>query len=65
MKLNPKTAKAIKDYVIAVGASAATMGIALASSIAPQYAILIGAVTAPLAKWADKTSKDYGIGSKK
>jgi hypothetical protein len=53
----------IKSYLRAVFASAVTMGIALLTNLKPEYAILIGAITAPLAKWADKTEKEYGIGS--
>ncbi len=34
------------------------------SDLAPEYAILIGGLTAPLAKWADKTEQEYGLGSK-
>jgi hypothetical protein len=40
------------------------MGLALAADLAPEQAILIGALAAPLAKWADKTEKEYGIGAK-
>ncbi len=39
------------------------MGLALAADLAPEYAILIGSIAAPLAKWADKTEKEYGLGS--
>ena len=63
MKISKKTKKAVKDYLLAVAASAVTMGVALAADVAPQYAVLIGAVTAPIVKWADKTSKEYGRGS--
>ena len=64
-KLKSKEFKAaFKSYLRAVLASAITMGIALATDMAPEYAILIGSVTAPLAKWADKTEKEYGLGSK-
>jgi len=63
MKLNAKQKKALKDYGLAVFASAVTMGVALLTDMAPQYAIIIGAVAAPLTKWASKNSKDYGIGS--
>jgi hypothetical protein len=63
MKLNAKQKKALKDYGIAVLASAVTMGVALLTDMAPQYAIIIGAVAAPATKWASKNSKDYGIGS--
>lgn len=59
----PKEVRAIKDYALAVLAAAVTMGIALASDLAPQYAVVIGALAAPAAKWANKNSKDYGLGS--
>ena len=61
---SPKTIAAFKSCARAVLASAVTMGIALAADLAPQYAILIGSVSAPLAKWADKTEQEYGLGSK-
>jgi hypothetical protein len=62
-KLNAKQKKALKDYGLAVVASAVTMGVALLTDMAPQYAIIIGAIAAPATKWASKNSKDYGIGS--
>jgi hypothetical protein len=58
---DPKTKAAFKSYLRAVLASAVTMGIALAMDVAPQYAILIGGLAAPAAKWADKTEKEYGL----
>lgn len=61
---SPKTIAAFKSYARAVLASAVTMGIALAADLAPQYAILIGSLAGPLAKWADKTEQEYGLGSK-
>jgi hypothetical protein len=63
IKLNAKQKKALRDYGLAVVASAVTMGVALLTDMAPQYAIIIGAVAAPATKWASKNSKDYGIGS--
>lgn len=54
----------VKSYLRAVLASAVTLGIALASNLKPEYAVLIGAVAAPLAKWADKNEKQFGVGSK-
>jgi hypothetical protein len=62
-KLNAKQKKALKDYGLAVLASAVTMGVALLTDMAPQYAIVIGALAAPATKWASKNSKDYGVGS--
>jgi hypothetical protein len=59
-----KTKAAVKSYLRAVLASAVTMGLALVADLAPEQAILVGAIAAPLAKWADKTEKDYGLGAK-
>jgi len=64
IKLNDKQKKAIKDYGLAIAASAVTMGVALLTDMAPQYAVIIGAVAAPAIKWASKNSKDYGVGTK-
>jgi adenine/guanine phosphoribosyltransferase-like PRPP-binding protein len=64
MTLPAKYKKAFKDYALAVAASAITLGVALASELEPHYAVLIGAIAGPLIKWADKNSKDYGVGSK-
>jgi hypothetical protein len=64
LKLSDKQKKAIKDYGLAVVAAAVTMGIGLATDLAPQYAVIIGALAAPLVKWANKNSKDYGVGTK-
>ena len=63
IKISDQQKKALKDYGLAVLASAVTMGVALLTDMAPQYAIIIGALAAPVTKWASKNSKDYGIGS--
>jgi hypothetical protein len=60
---DPKAKAAFKSYLRAVLASAITMGLALAADLAPEQAILIGSLAGPLAKWADKTEKAYGLGS--
>ena len=62
--LSKKDLAAIKSYLRALLASGITMGIALLTNMRPEYAVLIGALAAPLAKWADKTETEYGIGSK-
>ena len=49
-----------KSYGRAVLASAVTMGVALATDMAPQYAVLIGSLAAPAIKWADKAEKEFG-----
>ena len=60
---NKKQTEAVKSYLRALLAASIVMGIALLTDLAPQYAVLIGALAAPLAKWADKNDSDYGIGS--
>lgn len=62
--LKAKDIAAIKSYLRAVLASAITMGIALLTDMKPEYAVLIGALAAPVAKWADKNEGEYGRGSK-
>jgi hypothetical protein len=64
MKLSDKQIKALKDYGLAVLAAAVTLGVGLATDLAPQYAVLVGALAAPALKWANVHSKDYGPGSK-
>lgn len=61
--ISPKDIAAVKSYLRALLAAAITMGIALLTDLRPEYAVLIGALAAPLAKWADKSEKDYGLGS--
>lgn len=61
-KLKSKEFKAaLKSYLRAVLASAITMGLALAADFAPEYAILVGSIAAPLAKWADRAEKEFGL----
>ena len=57
---SPEFKEAFKDYCLAVVASAVTMGVTLLLDFAPEYAVLIGAITAPAVRWADKNSKQYG-----
>ena len=56
----PEFKAAFKSYLRAILASAVTMGLALITDMAPEYAILIGGLTAPIVKWADKTEEDFG-----
>lgn len=57
---SPEFKEAFKDYCLAVAASGVTMGVTLLLDFAPEYAVLIGAITAPAVRWADKNSKQYG-----
>ena len=58
---SPEFKAAFKSYLRAVLASAVTMGIAFATDLAPEYAVLIGGLTAPLVKWADKAEQEFGL----
>ena len=63
MKLNitKKHKAVIKSYIRAIAGAAVAMGIALLTDLAPQYAVLLGAVAAPAIKWADKTETEFGL----
>ena len=56
----PEFKEAFKDYCLAVVASGVTLGVSFLLDFAPEYAVLIGAITAPALRWADKNSKQYG-----
>jgi len=64
MKLSKKHKAAIKSYLRAVAASGLTVGLAIAGDIKPEYAVLLGALIAPLVKWLDPTEKEFGISTK-
>jgi hypothetical protein len=67
MKLSKKHKAAIKSYLRAVAASGITVALAIVGDIKPEYAILLGALVAPLIKAIDPTSAkevDYGIDAK-
>lgn len=61
IKLSKKHKAVIKSYIRAIAGAAVAMGIALVTDLAPQYAVLIGAVAAPAIKWADKTETEFGL----
>lgn len=67
MKLTKKHKAAIKSYLRAVAASGITVALAIVGDMKPEYAILLGALIAPLIKAIDPTSAkevDYGIDAK-
>jgi 5,10-methylenetetrahydrofolate reductase len=67
MKLTNKHKAAIKSYLRAVAASGITVALAIAGDIKPEYAVLLGALIAPLIKAIDPNSgkeADYGIDAK-
>jgi len=67
MKLSKKHKAAIKSYLRAVAASGITVALAIVGDIRPEFAILLGAIVAPLVKAIDPTSgaeADYGVNAK-
>lgn len=60
MKITKKQKAVAKSYIRAVLGAAVAMGIALLTDLAPQYAVLLGALAAPAIKWADKTELEFG-----
>ena len=63
MKITNKHKAAIKSYLRAVAASGITVALAIAGDVKPEYAVLLGAVVAPVIKWLDPKEGAYGIGS--
>jgi hypothetical protein len=67
MKLTNKHKAAIKSYLRAVAASGITVLLAIVADIRPEFAILAGALIAPLAKAIDPSSgkeADFGVNAK-
>jgi hypothetical protein len=61
MKLSKKHKAAIKSYLRAVAASGLTVALAIAGDMKPEYAVLLGALIAPLVKALDPKESEYGI----
>ena len=67
MKLSKKQKAAIKSYLRAVAASGITVALAIVADVKPEFAVLAGALIAPIAKALDPKSGsevDYGINAK-
>ena len=64
MKLNKKHKAAIKSYLRAVAASGLTVALAIVGDVKPEYAVLLGALVAPLIKALDIKENDFGITEK-
>lgn len=64
MKLSKKHKSAIKSYLRAVAASGITVALAIAGDIRPEYAVLLGAIIAPIIKAIDPKEVEYGINAK-
>jgi hypothetical protein len=64
MKLSKKHKAAIKSYLRAVAASGLTVALAIVGDVKPEYAVLLGALVAPLIKALDIKENDFGLTEK-
>jgi hypothetical protein len=64
MKINKKQKEIFKSYLRSVAAATITTVLALVADVKPEYAILAGALVAPLARYFDPKDKSFGINSK-
>ena len=64
MKLSNKHKAAIKSYLRAVAASGVTVALAIVGDIKPEYAVLLGAIVAPLIKAIDPKEVEFGVNAK-
>jgi hypothetical protein len=59
--LTPQRKALLKSYARHIAGAGVTVSLLLLTDMAPQYAVLIGAVFGPAVKWADKSEKEYGL----
>jgi hypothetical protein len=64
MKLDVKKKEIIKSYLRSVVAASITTALALIADWNAEYAILAGALVAPLARYFDPADDKFGINSK-
>jgi hypothetical protein len=64
MKLDKKKKEILKSYLRSVAAASITTGLALIADWNAEYAILAGALVAPLARYFDPQDDKFGINSK-
>ena len=64
MKINKKQKEIFKSYLRSVAAATITTVLALVADWNAEYAILAGALVAPLARYFDPADDKFGINSK-
>ena len=64
MNINKKQKEIFKSYLRSVAAATITTALALVADWNAEYAILAGALVAPLARYFDPKDKSFGINSK-
>jgi hypothetical protein len=64
MKISTKQKEVIKSYLRSVAVATVTTLLALVADVKPEYAILAGALIAPLIRYLDPKNDQFGINSK-
>jgi 5,10-methylenetetrahydrofolate reductase len=64
MKISNKNKAALKSYLRAVAASGITVALAIVGDVKPEYAVLVGALIAPLIKALDIKESEFGLTEK-
>ena len=64
MKLDVKKKEIIKSYLRSLAAASITTALALIADWNAEYAIMAGALVAPLARYFDPADDKFGINSK-
>jgi len=65
IKVSKKFKDEFKSYLRSVGVATVTVLLALVADVKPEYAVMLGALAAPIFKAIDPTFKGYGINSDK
>lgn len=65
IKISPKFKQELKSYLRSVGVATVTVLLALVADVKPEYAVMLGALAAPVFKAIDPTYKGYGLNSDK
>ena len=64
MTINKKQKEIFKSYLRSVAVATVTTLLALVADVKPEYAILAGALIAPLIRYLDPKNDQFGINSK-
>jgi hypothetical protein len=65
IKVSNQFKNEFKSYLRSVGVATVTVLLALVADIKPEYAVLLGALAAPVFKAIDPTYKGFGINADK
>jgi hypothetical protein len=63
MKLDKKKKEIVKSYLRSVAVATVTTALALVADVRPEFAILAGALVAPLIRYLDPKNDQFGVNS--